>query len=65
MDINYKNIFTEYPDVVCVDDLCKMLRICKVGGYNLVKSGTIKSVKIGNLYRIPKKAILQYLESAS
>ena len=64
MERSYRNFFVSYPDIVSVDDLSQMLGICKVKAYKLVKEGVIKSVKIGNIYRIPKKAILQYVESA-
>lgn len=65
MEISYSNFFKEYPDVVSVDDLSHMLSICKVKAYELVRSGQIRSVKIGHVYRIPKKSIYQYLEMAS
>ncbi|MCR5777460.1 MAG: helix-turn-helix domain-containing protein [Lachnospiraceae bacterium] len=62
MERAYRNFFIEYPDVVSVNDLSHMLKICKVNAYSLVRNGDIQSVKIGNLYRIPKRAILKYLE---
>ena len=62
MERAYRNFFTEYPDVVSVEDLSHMLNICKVKAYGLVKSGQIRGVKIGHVYRIPKKSIYQYLE---
>ena len=62
---SYRNFFKEYPDVVSVEDLSHMLGICKVNAYRLVKDGTIKSLKIGALCRIPKRAIFLYVESAA
>ena len=58
----YKVMFTEYPDVVNVEQLCEML-----GGpssksvYRLLKEGAIQSYWIGKLYRIPKVSVIEYL----
>lgn len=65
LEMSYNSFFTDYPDVVSVEDLSHMLNICKVKAYDLVKSGQVHGVKIGHVYRIPKKAIYQYLEAPS
>lgn len=58
----YKSIFEEYPDVVTIPELCKMLGCIGVkAAYKLVRSGEIKSFCIGNSYRIPKLYVLRYL----
>lgn len=59
----YQLLFTEYPDVVNVEQMCKMLGgICNKTAYRLLKSGKIKSFIVGRSYRIPKLNILEYLE---
>lgn len=61
--IAYKMLFTEYPDVVNVEQMCEMLGgICDKTAYRLLKSGEIKSYIVGRRYRIPKLNILKYLE---
>ena len=58
-----KLLFTEYPDVVNVEQMCEMLGgICDKTAYRLLKSGEIKSFIVGRHYRIPKLNILEYLE---
>ena len=58
----YKVMFTEYPDVVNVEQLCEML-----GGpssksvYRLLKEGAMQSYWIGKRYRIPKVSVIEYL----
>lgn len=58
----YKVMFTEYPDVVSVEQLSAML-----GGpssksiYRLLKSSEIQSYRIGKRYRIPKVSVIEYL----
>ena len=59
----YKLLFTKYPDVVNVQQMCDMLGgICDKTAYRLLKSGEIKSFIVGRHYRIPKLNILEYLE---
>ena len=61
--VAYKLLFTEYPDVVNVEQMCEMLGgICDKTAYRLLKSGEIKSFLVGRHYRIPKLNILEYLE---
>ena len=59
----YQLLFTEYTDVVNVEQMCEMLGgICDKTAYRLLKSGEIKSFIVGRHYRIPKLNILEYLE---
>ena len=61
--VAYKLLFTEYPDVVNVEQMCEMLGgICDKTAYRLLKSDEIKSFIVGRHYRIPKLNILEYLE---
>lgn len=61
--VAYKLLFTEYPDVVNVEQMCEMLGgICDKTAYRLLKSGEIKSFIVGRHYRIPRLNILEYLE---
>ena len=58
----YKLLFNDYPDVVTVKQLCKMLGgICDKTGYRLLHSGKIKFFTIGRSVRIPKIHVIDYL----
>ena len=58
----YKVMFTEYPDVVNVEQLCEMLgRPSSKSVYRLLKEGAIQSYWIGKRYRIPKVSVIEYL----
>lgn len=59
---NKKNTFSEYPDVLTVQQLAAMLRISTKIAYKLVNEGKIKSIKIGRNYKIAKVFVLDYLE---
>ena len=58
----YKVMFTDYPDVVNAEQLGVMLGGLSIKTvYRLLKNGTIKSLFVGNRYRIPKIYVLEYL----
>jgi len=57
----YKSVFKEYPDVLDVTQLSRLLSISKKTAYNLLKRGDIESLKVGREYKIPKFNIIRYL----
>lgn len=57
------NMFASYPDVVTVDDLMEMLHIGRNSAYMLLKTGVIKTIRIGKRYIIPKKSIISYIST--
>ncbi len=61
--LNIKNIFTNYPDVVKVKDLQKMLGIGRNLAYAIINNNTIKSIKSGNVILIPKQNIIDFLNN--
>ncbi len=59
----YCLLFKEYPDVVDVKQMCKMLgEISIKTGYRMLKENKINYFKIGRAYKIPKINILIYLK---
>ncbi len=55
-------VFDEYPDIVEVELLCKMLGgISKKLAYRLLAENEIHSVRVGRSYKIPKVCIIDYL----
>lgn len=57
-------MFRDYPDVVDVDTMRKMLGdIGRKLAYRLLSEGKIESLKIGRAYKIPKINIISYLRS--
>ena len=52
-----------YKDILSVEELCEILSIGKNTAYRLLKSGEIKSVRIGKIYKIPKKYVKAYILS--
>lgn len=62
---NCTNIFAlqELPLVLNVDDAARILRVGKAATYSLVRSGQLKSLRIGRTIRIPRNALDEYLRS--
>lgn len=59
-----REIFTEYPDIVRIEDLQSMLQIGRNSVYTLLKQGMIKSIKIGKKYIIPKQSVIDFVKTA-
>lgn len=55
----------DLPLTLCVEDLMPILNIGRNTAYELVRSGTIPSIKIGRQLRIPKQVLIDYLDTAS
>ena len=60
MTSNYRS-YDELPLTLRVEDLMPMLNIGRNTAYELVRSGKIRSIRIGRQLRIPKDAIQDYL----
>ena len=54
----------QYGDVITVLELAKILRIGRNSAYDLVNSGLVKSVRVGNQIRIPTLSVIEFLKSA-
>ncbi len=62
---NTMAIFSDYPDVVSVEQVTEMLHIGQVLAYKLLKDGTIKARKVGRRYIIAKKHVIEFLSEVS
>ena len=58
----YKVMFTEYPDLLSIND--HMLGVSKHKAYDLINDGSINAIKIGNAFRIPKINVINYILAA-
>ncbi len=57
----YLAMFPDFPDVVSVAQLRKMLGISRHLAYDLICEKKIKAFQIGNYYKIPKVNIIEYI----
>lgn len=54
-------LFKDCPDVVTVEQVSEMLHIGQVLAYRLVRSGEIKSRKVGRRYIITKQNVIDFV----
>jgi len=55
-------IFENYDDILEVEQAAEALHTSKASIYKLLRNNDLKSVKIGRIYKIPKKFLIEYLE---
>ena len=58
---SYKLFFSEYPDVLTVPDICKILGASDKAVRRYLRSGELRSLKVGRSYRIPKLFLMEYM----
>ena len=59
--MNANRIPDNLPLVLSVPELATVLHIGRNAAYDLVNSGTIRSIRIGKNIRIPQSALMDYL----
>lgn len=64
MEAYMKKSLKNYPDVLEVKDLCAVLGISDKTAYGLLRKGAIKHIRIGRIYKVPKKSVYKYLDAA-
>ena len=61
MAYNYVS-YSDIPLIMTVEDLMPILLIGRNTAYELVRSGEIKSIRIGRQIRITRDALIEFLE---
>lgn len=59
-----KNL-AEYGDILRPEDLQNILQIGRNTVYKYLVEGTIKSIRIGNQYRVPKLYLIDFIYDGS
>ena len=55
-------IFMErIPLILHVEDLMQLLDVGRNTAYELVRSGKIRSIRVGRCYRIPRDSVIDFL----
>ncbi len=60
----YLSMLKEYPEVLSVREVAKILRIGKNKAYGIVNSGRLSSIKMGGKMIVPKMCLIQFLLDA-
>jgi excisionase family DNA binding protein len=58
----YRTVFKEYPDVLDIKQVSKLLGVSTKTVYRLLREGTIDSLKIGREFRVPKVNVMRYVK---
>lgn len=58
-------MFSEYGDIVSIDDVMSMLHIGRSAVYSLLRNQSIKNVMVARKYIIPKKSVIRFLEETT
>ena len=55
--------FETLPLLLTVGEMASVLRIGRNPAYQLVKDGAIQSIRVGRSIRIPRNALVQFVEN--
>ncbi len=58
-----QELFTNYPDILSVQQLMELLQIGKVLAYKLIESKKFKAIKIGREYKILKNSVIDFINN--
>ena len=59
--MEYTKILNEYNDILLPKDVQQILHTGRNTVYNYLANGTIRSIKVGGKYRIPKLYLLEFI----
>lgn len=54
-------MFTDYDEILTVEEVAELLYIGKNTAYALLNSGELRAFRIGRTWRIPKKFLADYI----
>lgn len=58
-------MFESYDDILTVEEACEALKIGYNAMYELLKAGELKGYRNGRVWRIPKAALVEYIQHNS
>ena len=53
--------FDNVDEILNIDQFCELLDVGKSTGYKLLKSGRVKSFKIGKVWKVPTKSVEEFV----
>lgn len=60
-----KELFSDYDDILSIEDVMKMLHIGKNTAYSLLKNNEIRNLRIGKRYIIPKQSVINFITAVT
>ena len=58
-------MFENYDDILTVEEACEALKIGYNAIYGLLNTGKLRGYRNGRVWRIPKAALVEYIQSSS
>lgn len=58
-------MFENYDDILTVEEACEALKIGYNAMYALLNTGELRGYRNGRVWRIPKTALVEYIQSNS
>lgn len=58
----YRIVFKDYPDVMDVKQVSKILGVSTKTVYKLIRSGSLSALKVGREFRVPKVVLMKYVK---
>ncbi|MDL2289626.1 helix-turn-helix domain-containing protein [Ruminococcaceae bacterium OttesenSCG-928-D13] len=58
----YHIVFKEYPDVLDVKQVSKLLGVSTKTVYKLIKDGSLSSLRVGREFRVTKVTLMKYMK---
>lgn len=56
-------LLDDYRDVLSVDELAELLMLGRNSTYKLLNSGCLGALRVGRCWKIPKSAVIDFLQS--
>lgn len=60
-----QELFSEYDDILSIEDVMDMLHIGKNTVYSLLRNNEIRNLKIGKRYIIPKQSVINFITAVT
>lgn len=58
----YRMVFKEYPDILNVKQVSKLLGVSTKTIYKLINQGSLSSLKVGREFRVTKVMLMKYMK---
>lgn len=58
-------MLNEYSEILTVEDVMEILNIGKNAAYDLFRNGEIKCFRLKNRWKVPKRAVIDYINNQS
>ena len=58
----YRVVFKEYPDILDVKQVSRLLGVSTKTVYRILGNGELESLKVGREFRVPKVNVMKYIK---